>query len=184
MKIIGSRIPKSKRVLKDRFGNKFNVVEYEYNGMHNLYDSYVIVKDATCFQEFTVTFAEMRKLFPKECGEDFAKCIERYDEKYVKPIIETVDDYDENGNKLTAEDWAKMLENLDMPRDKYESRPVVCGSGKLYYNASRGCKDIGDNPANCSHLYRAVEKKHKYKKLYWRYATASEIKDEIKKMTI
>jgi hypothetical protein len=182
MKMSNSNIPSKKHVLKDKYGNTYKILLYEYEGENNLDTSYLIVRDNLLpeFADYEVfSFIDCEKRFRNFSSKSFARLIEKYDESYEEAEISKIENYDETERLLTKADWERMLENLDMPREKHESRPVVCNNGLLCFNAATGCRVVGISPKRGDDLYKAVESKRKFKKQYWRYAEKSEIEAQI-----
>lgn len=183
-----TRIPEKKKVFKTIHNDDYRLIQYEYFGEGDEKNVAVFKHaDFSSIQSDDLMivsyFSDLETKFKNLTEKKLTRLIEEYDEEYEESKITHVEQYDEDERRLTKKDWQGMLENLDMPREKHESRPVVCNDGLLCFNAATGCRVVDVNPKRGDELYKAVEKKKKFKKQYWRYATRDEIEAQINNMS-
>ena len=182
-----SKIPFKYSKFKDLYGNVFYWDAYDLRlnseDEIDIDDSEIrVYPEVGSWNKEVLKFKELDGRFELTSSK-LVKLIEKYEMVYEESKVIETNLYDEDGRRLTKKDWEERLERLQFPRDNYEERAVVSSIGTLFINAATALKAYDKNPKRGNELYQAVEKKKKFIRQFWRYATEEEIEREIAKFS-
>ena len=182
-----SKIPFKYVKFKDVYGNIFYWDAYDLRlnseDEIDIDDSEIrIYPEVGSWNKEVLKFKELDGRFELTSNK-LVKLIEKYEMTYEESKVIENNLYDEEGRRLTKKDWEERLERLQFPRDNHEERAVVSSIGTLFINAATALKAYDKNPKRGNELYQAVEKKKKFIRQFWRYATEDEIEREIAKFS-